>query len=302
VCGGSDAEPIARGYDYEYRTSRAAWTYVRCRECALVYLNPRPAVTELARIYPPHYYSFDETKRDNPLVGFFRRRLEAMKARVFARLLEPGPRRILDVGCGDGRFLSVLRDHGPKAWELHGIDIDARAVERAASRGVRAQVSRLEDYDPGAERFDMVVLFQVIEHVSAPDEMARRVHDLLVPGGLFVIETPDVAGWDEALFRDGLWGGYHIPRHWNLFTPDNLARMLARAGFERVLAQPLISTSFWINSLYNWALVRGAGERTLGFLHYQNPLLLAPLIVLDKLRMPFGARTSNQRLVVRSTS
>jgi hypothetical protein len=130
--------------------------------------------------------------------------------------------------------------------------------------------------------------------------MAQKVHELLVPGGLFVVETPAVAGWDEALFRDGLWGGYHIPRHWNLFTPDNLGRMLEGAGFERVLSQPLISTSFWINSFYNRALVGGAGPRVLDFLHYQNPLLLAPLIALDKLRMALGGRTSNQRLVVRS--
>ena len=307
VCGGSEAQTVARGYDYEYRTSRDEWTYVRCLECALVYLNPRPAVSELARIYPPSYYSFDESKRGNPLVGFFRRRLEALKARAFEKLLGNGPKRILDVGCGDGRFLSVLRDFGPSNWELFGIDIDERAIRLAAKRGIRAELSRLEDYQPQSDaespdsggRFDMIVQFQVIEHVSSPDEMVRKVKDLLVPGGLFVIETPDVAGWDEALFRDGLWGGYHIPRHWNLFTPTNLARMLDGAGFEPVLAQPLISTSFWINSLYNRALVRGASARTLGFLHYQNPLLLAPLIVLDKLRMLFGARTSNQRLVVR---
>lgn len=299
VCGSEASEPVAIGYDYEYRTSRDEWTYVRCTGCSLVYLNPRPATSELRRIYPSNYYSFDEGQRSNPLVSFFRRRLEGMKAKVFGRLLGPGPKRILDVGCGDGRFLEVLRDFGSSEWELRGIDIDEQAVERAKARGIQAEFARLEDFDPGDERFDMVVQFQVIEHVSAPDEMARKVFDLLVPGGLFVVETPDVAGWDEALYRDGLWGGYHIPRHWTLFTPQTLGQLLERAGFEIVRAEPLISTSFWINSFYNQALVNGRSQRWLDFLHYQNPLLLAPLIVLDKLRMLFGARTSNQRLVAR---
>lgn len=299
VCGGREAERVATGYDYEYRTSRQPWHYGRCRECGLVYVNPRPDVSELGAIYPPHYYSFDEEQRDVALVSFFRRKLEALKVKAFGSYLEPGPRRILDVGCGDGRFLSVMREFGSSEWSLQGIDIDEGAVERARAKGLDARTTRLEDFDPGAERFDMIVLFQVIEHVSEPAEMCRKIRELLKPGGAFVIETPDVAGWDEKLFRDGLWGGYHIPRHWNLFTPETLGRMLRQEGFEVVAGQPLISTSFWINSLYNRALVRGAGKRTLGFLHYQNPLLLGLFILLDKLRMLFGARTSNQRMVAR---
>lgn len=299
VCGGDATDEAARAYDYEYKTSRREWIYVRCRECGLVYVNPRPAVSELGTIYPPHYYSFEETQHERALVSFFRRRLEAMKVRVFGRFVGEGPRRILDVGCGDGRFLKVLRDSGSDEWELEGIDIDEGAVERARAAGLEATHSRLEDFDPGDERYDMVVLFQVIEHVSEPGAMCAKVRSLLKPGGVFVIETPDVAGWDEKLFRSGLWGGYHVPRHWNLFTPANLGRMLEDQGFQVEDNQPLISTSFWINSLYNWLLVRGFSERVLSFFHYQNPLLLGLFIALDKVRMACGARTSNQRMVVR---
>lgn len=307
VCGRDDGVPVAEAYDYEYRTSRQLWIYKRCRGCALVYLDPRPAVSELGRIYPPNYYSFDEEKRGNPLVAYLRGKLEAMKARAFARhvgggarRVGGGARRVLDVGCGDGRFLSVLRRHGPPEWQLFGIDIDAAAIERARAKGLDARPCRLEDLPEDGEPFDLIVLFQVIEHVSDPRAMVAKVRRLLAPGGVFVVETPDVAGWDERLFRDGLWGGYHVPRHWNLFTPANLSGLLEQEGFEVLECRPLISTSFWINSLYNRALVGGAGPRTLGWLHYQNPLLLALFLMLDKLRILFGARTSNQRVVARA--
>ncbi len=300
VCGSDDAPVVARGYDYEYRSSRDEWVYKRCSECALVFLDPRPATEELGAIYPPTYYSYDEGKRGNPLVGFFRGRLESMKAKAFARAAGEGPKRVLDVGCGDGRFLSVLREHGPSDWILSGVDIDAGAVGRAQAKGLDVRTARLEELEPAAEeRYDMVVLFQTIEHVSEPGAMCTKVAALLQPGGLFVIETPDVAGLDEKWFRNGLWGGYHIPRHWNLFNPSNLRRLLTESGFEIVETRPLISTSFWINSLYNRALVRGASERWLGFFNYQNPLLLGAFIGLDKLRMLFGARTSNMRVVAR---
>lgn len=299
VCGRSDATPVARCWDFEYRTSRQEWSYLRCPECALVYVNPRPATSELATIYPPHYYSFDESKRDNPLVTYFRGILEGMKTRVFAGHVGGGANRILDVGCGDGRFLSVLREHGDPEWQLHGIDIDEGAIARARDKGLDARVSRLEDLGADEEPYHMIVLFQVIEHVSDPRAMVAKIRSLLAPGGVFVIETPDVAGWDERWFRSSHWGGYHVPRHWNLFTPENLGRLLREEQFDVEVTQPLISTSFWINSLYNRALVRGAGPRTLSFLHYQNPLLLGLFLVLDKLRITFGARTSNQRVIAR---
>lgn len=299
VCGADDAPVVATGYDYEYRTSRQPWRYGRCAQCGLVYVNPRPAVEELGAIYPPNYYSFDETQRDSGLVRFFRRKLESMKVGAFHGYVGDGPKRVLDVGCGDGRFLGCLRDFGPGDWVLEGIDIDAGAVDRARAKGFAARLARLEDFEPEDGRYDMVVLFQVIEHVSEPAAMCRKVHALLEPGGVFVVETPDVAGWDERLFRTGLWGGYHIPRHWNLFPGDVLQRMLEQEGFEVVGSQPLISTSFWINSLYNWLLVRGAPKRLLRFFHYQNPLLLAPFLLLDKVRIALGGRTSNQRMVAR---
>ncbi|MHC4892158.1 MAG: class I SAM-dependent methyltransferase [Planctomycetota bacterium] len=299
VCGHSDGTPIARAWDYEYRTSRQSWTYKRCPGCALVYLDPRPRESELRSIYPPHYYSFDEARRTNPFVEYFRGKLEASKTRLFERHVGTGPRRILDVGCGDGRFMESLIAHGDPAWQVSGIDIDEGAIARARSKGLDARLSRLEDLDADAGSYHMVVLFQVLEHVADPRAMVAKVRELLRPGGVFVIETPDVAGWDERWFRSGLWGGYHVPRHWNLFTPDNLERLLVEEGFQVQAKRPLISTSFWINSLYNRALVAGAGPRTLAFLDYQNPLLLALFIMLDTARMAFGARTSNQRVIAR---
>lgn len=301
VCGPAPFAPVARAFDYEYRTSRQMWTYVSCASCALVYLRERPAISELPRIYPPHYYSFDEEKRTNPLVARMRERLEARKAAQFAAHVQRADARVLDVGSGDGRFLSVLRRSGPRGWRLEGLDIDAGAVQRGRERGFSMHCSRLEDFEAPAGGYDLVVLMQVLEHVADPRDTCRRIRRLLAPGGVFVVETPDVAGWDERLFRDGLWGGYHVPRHWNLFTPQNLSRLLADEGFETLEQRALPSTSFWINSLYNRALVAGAGRKTLEFLHYQNPLLLALCLPLDLLAIRLGRRTSNQRLVARRT-
>jgi SAM-dependent methyltransferase len=261
-----------------------------------VYLNPRPRVADLSAIYPASYYAF--TGGGNPLVARLRRVWEAGKVRLYRELVGAGPRRVLDVGCGNGRFLGLLRDFGAPEWRLVGIDLDAQAVAECRSRGFEAHVARVEDFED-AGGFDAVVMLQLLEHVEHPGEVCRRVHRLLRPGGCFVVETPNLAGLDYRLFRRSWWGHYHFPRHWNLFSTRSLHRMLEDAGLRIERSEYLISTSAWTISLHNYLLDRGWPDRLVRFFHYQNPLLLALFVALDWTRARLGLETSNQRVIAR---
>ena len=101
ICGVDESEPIAVGEDFEYRTSPDSFQAVRCQRCGLVYLDPRPAVSEFDRIYPASYHAFDFSEERFGLVYQVRRRLEARRLLSWCRGL-PEDARILDVGCGDG--------------------------------------------------------------------------------------------------------------------------------------------------------------------------------------------------------
>jgi len=291
------AETVATGRDFEYDSCPNRFRFVRCEACGHLYLSPRPGVADLGAIYPASYYAF--ASGGNPLVARLRRSWEGGKVRLYRELVGEGPRRILDVGCGNGRFLGLLRDFGCPDWRLVGIDLDAEAVAACRAGGFEAHGGRVEDWDaPGAD-FDAVITLQLIEHVEDPVAICRRVHALLRPGGCFVVETPNLAGIDYRLFRRSWWGHYHFPRQWNLFSSDSLRRMLERTGFEIVRSESLISTSAWAISLHNWLLDRGWPECVVRFFHYQNPLLLTLFIALDWTRARLGLETSNQRMIAR---
>ena len=297
LCGSRDASPEASGLDFEYNTVPDSFEFVRCHDCQHVYLSPRPAKSELSTIYPSNYYAWEEG--GNPLVARVRRRWEGGKVKLYRNWVGEGPRRILDVGCGNGRFLELLRDFGPAGWQLEGIDFDAQVAEQCRARGFRTQVSRVEDFDPGGDRYDAVVMLQLIEHVEDPAALSARVFDILEPGGCFIIETPNLAGLDYDLFRRRHWGHYHFPRHWNLFSTPALHRLLEERGFEVAHTEYLISTSAWTISLHNALRDRGYPERIANFFHFQNPLLLGPFVILDSLRAKLGMQTSNQRVIAR---
>ena len=297
VCGAADAATEASGRDFEYDTVPDRFSFVRCRRCEHVYLTPRPSAADLPTIYPANYYAFSEG--GNPLVARLRRVWEANKVRLYRKLIGPGARRILDVGCGNGRFLSLLREFGATEWQLLGIDFDEAAVRQCLAKGLHAVVARIEDFEGEEGTFDAVVMLQLIEHVEDPARICERVYALLRPGGVFVVETPNLAGWDYELFKRSWWGHYHFPRHWNLFATSALHRLLVDRGFSIERTDNLISTSAWIISFHNWLLDRRWPEGVVRLFHFQNPVLLAGFVVVDWSRARLGLPTSNQRVIAR---
>ena len=298
LCGGDDAGLEAAGFDFEYATAANEFRFVRCRRCDHVYLNPRPQSRDLGVIYPSTYYAYGHAA-PNPIVAPLRRFWERGKVKLYRELVGEGPRRILDVGSGDGRFLEILRDAGAREWRLEGVEIDAAAAEACRAKGFPTHVGRVEEFRDPDGGFDAVVMLQLIEHVDDPVAICRRVFELLRPGGHFIVETPNLAGLDYQAFRGRCWGHYHFPRHWNLFSTAALERMLRERGFEIARTESLISTSAWTISLHNWFLDRGWPDRVVRFFHFQNPLLLGIFVVLDTLRARSGRPTSNQRVVAR---
>ena len=192
LCGSASSEICASGNDFEYETSQDTFHFVRCRDCAHQYLNPRPISSELDTIYPAHYYSFVGTT--NPLVARLQRAWEGGKVRLYRSFVGSGNRNLLDVGCGDGRFLSLLRDKGDALWHPVGLEFDAQAVAACKAKGFEAHCERIEDFAEREDqqgRFDAILMLQLIEHVEDPALLCRRVYALLKPGGVFIIETPN---------------------------------------------------------------------------------------------------------------
>ena len=280
VCDTADADVIARGYDFEYATSPDEFSARRCRACGNVYLNPRPDVSQFERIYPPEYHSLDFSEESYSLVHRVRSRLEANRLLRYCAGA-PADARILDVGCGDAFHLKLLRRYGKPGWTLEGVDIDARAVEIAGRSGITIHQGTVEDLDLGEDRYDVVYTIQTIEHVARPDRVLAAINRVLKPGGRLVIVTDNTESVDARWFRRRYWGGYHFPRHWNLFNKGALTRLAVKSGFASERIDTIVSPVNWVYSVHNALVDKGAPQWLIDRFTLKSPIALAVFTVVD---------------------
>jgi len=287
VCDTDDAELVGRGYDYEYFTCAEWFDARRCRECGNVYLNPRPDISEFARIYPASYHALNFSEDRYGLVHDVRSRLEARRLLRYCRGI-PDDARILDVGCGDGFHLDLLKRFGQPGWTLEGVDVDARAVARASSRGVKVHHGGIEDLGLPAGSYDLVYTIQTIEHVARPDAMLAAIFRLLKHGGRLVVVTDNTDSVDFGWFKRSYWGGYHFPRHWNLFNRQALGRLARRAGFEVSGIATIVSPVNWVYSIHNLLVDKGSPQWLINRFTLESPVSLGAFTLLDIVLQKFG--------------
>ena len=234
---------------------------VQCEDCDLVRLSPRPVKDHLPFYYPTEdYYSYQESKssikhiskrgtlsrfreairqvvfyelgyRDRPL-SLWQRILKPFLARFFFKAGTYGLGKkfptykkdglALDVGCGNGSYLSYLKHHG---WQVIGVELNKQAATIAKeSLDIDVYVGELEDLAVPANSFDYVHMSHVLEHVTSPVETLKRVRELLKPHGVVYIEVPNYDSLRRKI-SGKYWYAWETPKHLHMFSPSTLKRL-----------------------------------------------------------------------------
>lgn len=208
-----------------------------CAGCQLVYVTPRLQGEALVSVYDEGYW-----KSDDPKVRGYAD--YASEARLYLRTFEkrmalvnrwlPQRGRILDVGCAAGYFLQVVQRRG---HDVHGVELSA-AIAHEAVKAIgsdRIHIGTLDEavvakaWQPAS--FDLVTLWDVVEHLPAPQDVLRKAHMLLKPDGRLLLETQNVASrWARLLGRR--WHHYKHDEHLYHFSPDTVRRLLDECGFR----------------------------------------------------------------------
>lgn len=233
LCGARDSQLLYpssltcdRPDPSEFRCTSAAYgvhpPIVRCRVCGLVYANPRWDSSVVRDSYTvvedPTYVE----ERDGRVLTFSRN-LQPFEGLVAAT---SQTRRLLDVGCHIGVMVELAQQRG---WEAWGVEPSTWAAEQARARGLHVITATLAEAGLEDHYFDVVTMWDVIEHLTDPMAELGQVRRVLKPGGIVAIHTMDI----DALFARLM--GKHWPwfmeMHLYYFSPRTLRMMLTKQGF-----------------------------------------------------------------------
>ena len=269
ICGGRFGEPLF---------VKGGFPHGRCPDCKLIYVNP--VLKDEAVL--AHYQgesSWVEVLESGPQVEMDR--LKYAYGLEAARPYFEGA-DVLDVGAGTGWFVRTAREMGfnPTALELH-----KKNAARLKGEGFPVIEVPLEESGLDSDSFDLVTLWEVLEHIVDPGPLLSEIKRVLRPAGLLLILVPNADSLVTRLLHEksGTFGGHS---HVNFFNAATLERLLAKAGFEVLETETLITELGTINNYLNFEdPYLGRAEAGLDFLSPQlihDHLLGSKLMVLAR--------------------
>ena len=147
----------------------------------------------------------------------------------------------LDYGCGTGSLVNYLKRKGIDA---HGVEPNKKARNYHRSNNtVVEEIGFLQK-----EKFGVVALWHVLEHVSAPDELLCRLKKMVLNEGTLIIAVPNFKSKDAKIYKD-YWAAYDVPRHLWHFSHDGLIKLAEKQGLECIKTRPLWFDAFYVSYL-----------------------------------------------------
>lgn len=209
--------------------------HVSCKKCDSVYVNPRLRDEYIDKLYTDSYYSEMFTKS---MIPFFDKRKKLLGQNKYKQILDYSVKNgsVLDIGCGVGELIDVFKDNG---WESDVVELNPAAIQWLEKRGHNVNKVHFEDYNT-KKKYDVVMAWNVIEHVLDPKEFVKKAFNLLKPGGLFISEVPHgnslLIDYCRKTGKDPLrilQGEQHIM----LYSKKAYEELHLKAGFDKVFVK-----------------------------------------------------------------
>ena len=304
--------PLCKGIQIESayvlnRIKREDFPVVNCNDCGTFFLYPEPSESVLKDSYSEKYHG----SREKKFMGIIQRiRISEVNRRYrLCKKRLPQNGKVLDIGCGEGLFIEKFRKHGSN---VVGIEVSDIADQRSSKKGLQVIKGTFETVDLKGEKFDLISLIHVFEHLSEPYAVLDKIGRHFNPGGQLLIVIPNISSWQARMFK-GNWFHWDPPRHLFLCTPEALKDKMDSMEYELVherylslemnpfgLFQSILNfLGFERDSFYTLIKNNDASHRLsfLGVFLYGVLTLFIPFLILEDLVASFFNRGATVELL-----
>ncbi len=230
----------------DYTVSQESFAIVECKKCHFKFTNPRPTEKNIGKYYKSTAYishSNSKTGIINQVYHLARKFTLGGKLRL-VNSLNKTEKKILDVGCGTGKFLEVCKQNG---WIVAGTEPD----EHTRNQAIKYTNAIIEDnlltsFD--GQLFEVITLWHVLEHVHLLNEVIAKIKKLLAPDGTLVIAVPNCESNDAKIYKEK-WAAYDVPRHLYHFSQSTLKLLFQKHKMQIQEVQPMKLDAYYVSLL-----------------------------------------------------
>jgi 2-polyprenyl-3-methyl-5-hydroxy-6-metoxy-1,4-benzoquinol methylase len=244
--------------DWSFKCAPGDWMFYSCSSCNSLFINPRPTEDSIHKAYKT-YYTHELPSKNEKGPSFSLRiyneymfhahgigsvarlnlknklAIKTISAFVYRKFpldqLSKLPRgSILDVGCGDGEFLTVAKEMG---FLPLGIEIDLQAYLAAKNRGLNVLHGSYKTLENLSQKFDYIVCSHVIEHVHDPVDFIEKLVGVAKPSSTIFLSWPNPDSIILSLFKK-YWRGLEAPRHISLPSEESIRKILSTHGWSKI--------------------------------------------------------------------
>lgn len=221
-------------YIVQYKTSDIFdnnYEIVKCSDCNSYFLTPNPSYEILSKAYDDSYYGESEKKFSFPILEKVLDYFRMGRARKLKTYINPGA-NILDIGCGNGRFLMYLNKLGN--YNLFGTELEGNSARRTSEiKEINLKIGFIEENDFEENFFDAITLFHVFEHLHEPKKILQIISKILKSDGILMISFPNIDSLQSRIFK-GNWLHLDPPRHLFFFSPKDFEKIIHDLGYELI--------------------------------------------------------------------
>lgn len=246
VCKSTDHKQVLNARDFT--VSKETFPIHECASCGFRFTNPIPDQVSIGK----YYQSEDYISHSNTSKGFINSVYQSVrnytlksKRKLVNKFAQKSNGQLLDIGAGTGDFLNEMRSAG---WQVKGLEPDDAARKQINARfGIDAQTPD-QLFELGAEQFDVVTMWHVLEHVHQLDEYLTQIHQVLKPDGKLIVAVPNFNSLDAEKYGAS-WAAYDVPRHLYHFHERSMRTLLERHQFKLTTMRIMPFDSFYVSML-----------------------------------------------------
>lgn len=235
LCGGRKTNRVFTAHNKHGRhllNAKDKFNVFSCSECGSIFLEKMDIDEEYyKKYYESGYYENQKTGK------ILERAVELLvkislkrKQKIITNSFRNGKEKIsiLDIGCGNGGFLSSLDN---KKFYKNGVEINTEAAKVCEKNGIKAYNQNLTDINFGDKKFDAITMWHVLEHIHNPVEIFKNIHRILYDDGILIFQIPNSGSWG---FKYGQKDWFHLdsPRHLNLYNQKSVVLLIRKTGFK----------------------------------------------------------------------